>query len=281
MMKKFLSLGLAALLALSLAACGGTYSAGGSTVNSAQSQAGSLSGTASLDLTADPAAYLEGKKVGVQQGTIGDTFVSNLECTPVQFTKYADAVSALEQGKVDVVVLDKQSAAAFMGQKQQLAVFETPLSSKEFGIAIKKGNTQLTEQFNQAIAQLREEGTLDSILEYYLNGDTTKGYTTPDGTKYPNGKLVMATNATYPPYEYLDGEEIVGIDPDIAKAICDKLGYELVIQDMEFDAVLAAVNSGKADFGASTLTITEERLKNVDFTDGYAESVLVCMVAAQ
>ena len=82
----------------------------------------------------------------------------------------------------------------------------------------------------------------------------------------------MATNAEFPPYEYYEGENVVGIDADIAKAICDKLGYELQIEDMEFDSIIAAVQSGKADFGAAGMTVTEDRLKNIDFTDSYAKA---------
>ena len=87
----------------------------------------------------------------------------------------------------------------------------------------------------------------------------------------------MATNAEFEPYEYREGDEVVGIDADIAQAICDKLGYELEIDDMEFDAILAAVQSGKADFGAAGMTVTEDRKKSVDFTDPYttAEQVVI------
>ncbi|MBQ7858917.1 MAG: transporter substrate-binding domain-containing protein, partial [Faecalibacterium sp.] len=87
-----------------------------------------------------------------------------------------------------------------------------------------------------------------------------------------------ATNAYFPPYEYYEGEAVVGIDADFAKAICDKLGYELEISDIEFDAIIPAVNSGKADFGAAGMTVTEERLQNVDFTDSYATGVQVIIV---
>ena len=77
-----------------------------------------------------------------------------------------------------------------------------------------------------------------------------------------------------------EGDEIVGIDADIAQAICDKLGYELEIDDMEFDAILAAVQSGKADFGAAGMTVTEDRLESVDFTDTYANASQVIIVKA-
>ena len=79
----------------------------------------------------------------------------------------------------------------------------------------------------------------------------------------------MATNAEFEPWEYKEGNDIVGIDADISKAICDKLGYELKIEDMAFETILASVNSGKADFGAAGMTVTKEREKQVDFSDSY------------
>ena len=88
----------------------------------------------------------------------------------------------------------------------------------------------------------------------------------------------MATNAEFEPYEYHEGDDIVGIDADIAQAVCDKLGYELKIEDMEFDSILPAVQSGKADFGAAGMTVTEDRKSSVDFTDTYADASQVIIV---
>ena len=90
--------------------------------------------------------------------------------------------------------------------------------------------------------------------------------------------LVMATNAEFPPYEYYDGNTIIGIDAEIAQAICDELGKELVIEDMAFESIIPAVTSGKADFGAAGMTITPEREKNVLFTDTYAQASQVVIV---
>lgn len=91
--------------------------------------------------------------------------------------------------------------------------------------------------------------------------------------------LVMATNAEFPPYEYFEGNEIVGIDAEIAQAIADKLGMELVIENMEFDSIIAAVQGGKADFGMAGMTVTEDRLEMVNFSDSYATGVQVVIVA--
>ena len=91
-------------------------------------------------------------------------------------------------------------------------------------------------------------------------------------------QLVMATNAEFPPYESLDGENVVGIDADIARAIADKLGMDLRIDNMEFDSIIMAVTSGKADIGVAGMTVTEDRLENVDFTDTYAKAKQVIIV---
>lgn len=93
-----------------------------------------------------------------------------------------------------------------------------------------------------------------------------------------SGKLVMATNATFPPYEYYEGGEITGIDIEIAQAIANKLGLELQIDDMEFDSITEAVKGGKADIGLAGMTVTEERKEEVNFTDSYTTAVQVVIV---
>ena len=90
--------------------------------------------------------------------------------------------------------------------------------------------------------------------------------------------LVMATNAEFPPYEYYEGKDIVGIDADIAAAVADEMGMKLKIEDMAFDSIITAVSSGKADIGAAGMTVTEDRVKNVDFTDTYAKATQVIIV---
>lgn len=85
--------------------------------------------------------------------------------------------------------------------------------------------------------------------------------------------LTMATNATFPPFEFYEGEQIVGIDADIAAAIADKLGMTLKIQDTEFGSIITGVQSGKYDIGMAGMTVTDERKLSVDFTDSYATGI--------
>lgn len=91
-------------------------------------------------------------------------------------------------------------------------------------------------------------------------------------------KLIMATNAAFPPYEFKEGDKIVGIDAEIAQAIADKIGMELVIEDMEFDSIITAVTNDKAYVGIAGLTVTEERKQEVNFSDSYATGVQVVIV---
>lgn len=91
--------------------------------------------------------------------------------------------------------------------------------------------------------------------------------------------LTMATNAAFPPYEYMDGEEIVGIDAEIAAELAERLGMDLQIDDMDFNSIITAVQTGKADVGLAGMTKNEERLKNVNFSQTYATGVQVIIVA--
>ena len=93
-----------------------------------------------------------------------------------------------------------------------------------------------------------------------------------------DGVLSMATEATFPPYEYYDGDAIVGIDVEIAQAIADKLGLELQVTDIAFDSIIPGVQSGKYDLGLAGMTVTDERLEQVNFTDSYATGIQVVIV---
>ena len=93
-----------------------------------------------------------------------------------------------------------------------------------------------------------------------------------------DSKLVMATNAEFPPYEYYEDGKIVGIDVEIMEAIAKDLGKELVVEHMEFKSIIAAVQSGKADVGVAGMTVDEKRLVNVDFTDTYATAAQVVIL---
>lgn len=220
--------------------------------------------------------------IGVQTGTTGDSYASDAVANDSQMKRYnkgADAIQALKTGKIDTVVIDSLPAQKFVDANDDLKIVENIWEPEEYAICLKKGNTELTEKMNEAIKELKDDGTLDKIMANYIGDDTgSYQYETPEGTEYTNGTLTMATNAEFEPWEYKDGDNIVGIDADMAKAICDKMGYDLKIDDMAFESILAAVSSGKAEFGAAGMTVTDERKESVDFTDTYANASQVVIV---
>ena len=104
-------------------------------------------------------------------------------------------------------------------------------------------------------------------MDYYLDDDYNgERYSSPNDTLRNNGTLTVATNAEFEPYEYIEHGEYVGIDMDICRVLADKLGMELVIEDMQFASIITAVTSGKADIGVAGMAVTEERAKSVNFT---------------
>jgi polar amino acid transport system substrate-binding protein len=258
--QKLAACSLAVVMATSLTACGSTAQ---NTVFSADD--------------------LPGKTIGVQLGTTGDIYASDYEAegsTIERYTKGGDAILALKKGTIDCVIIDEQPAKAFVAKNDDLTILDEEFVTEEYAICVSKDKADLTSKINTALNELKEDGTIDQIIANYI-GDDTKGtcpYEAPTDVDRSNGTLIMATNASFEPYEYYENDQIIGIDADIAQAICDKLGYSLEIDDMEFDSIIAAVQSGKADFGAAGMTVTEDRLKNIDFTDPYTTATQVIIV---
>ena len=224
---------------------------------------------------------LPGKKIGVQLGTVGDSYAEDYKdqgSTIERFSKGADAVQALKQGKIDCVIIDLEPAKAFVEKNNTLCILDEEFTIEDYSICISKNNTELKDKINAALAQIKEDGTMESIINI---GDTTKGktpYTSPANVDRSNGTLIMATNAAFEPYEFYENNTIVGIDIDMAQALCDVLGMELKVEDMEFDSIISAVQSGKADIGVAGMTMTEDRLLSIDFTDPYTTGTQVIIV---
>lgn len=148
-------------------------------------------------------------------------------------------------------------------------------------------NTDVNAQITQADDATADTKTDDSAAADTKTADDAAADTKTDGDAdrsaseiktVKEGVLTMATNATFPPYEYYEGNEIIGIDAEIAKAVANKLGLELKIEDMEFNSIIIAVTQGKADIGLAGMTVTDERKEAVDFSDSYATGIQAVIV---
>ena len=173
---------------------------------------------------------------------------------------------------------DSEPAKVFVEKNDTLKILDDPFVEEEYAIAYKKGNDELGQKLDDALTQLKEDGTLDEIVGHWIGDNADQVSYTPDDSVERNGKLVMATNAEFPPYESMDGDKVVGIDVDMMQAVCDVIGMELEVENMEFDSIIAAVQSGKADVGVAGMTVTPDREKNVSFTQGYATATQVIIV---
>ena len=111
-----------------------------------------------------------------------------------------------------------------------------------------------------------------SIIALSIVGCGNSGDNNSSASGEDSSVITLATNAEFPPYEYYEGQEIVGIDVDFINAIGEKIGKEIVIEDMAFDSIIPAIQSGKADIGMAGMTVTEDRLANVDFTETYVHT---------
>ena len=147
-------------------------------------------------------------------------------------------------------------------------VIEIELTQEEYAFGVDKTQPELLEKTNAFIAEIKANGTFDEICDHYF-GDGTPVKVTSAALDESKDQLVVATNAAFEPFEYTEGDSYLGIDMEIAALLADYLGKELVIQNMDFDAVCLAVGQEKCDIAMAGLTVNEERKEYVTFTDSY------------
>ena len=283
--KKLAAFALAATMTLGLlTACGGTGDSNTPAPNTEtpaatestapETETPALSGPAAWTSVAD----LEGAKIAVQEGTTGNDVADAIPDAEVS------AFMELINGRVDGVIIDTNPAKALVdANPDKLMMLDFPASeeSETYAIATQKNDegAALAEEFNAAMATLKENGTFDAIVD--KNISKNEDAQLPELPAYESkGTLVMGTNCEFEPFEYLDENgEPTGFDVDYVKYLCAEMGYEVTIENMDFDALIPALQSGRIDFIAAGLTRNEEREENANFTDGYYEAVQSIVVA--
>ncbi len=153
------------------------------------------------------------------------------------------------------------------------------LTSEEYAFAIKKDNTDLLNSVNAYLAEWKENGSLDTLINSYFDGTATFTYQNKSNTP-AEGDFVMATNAYFPPFEYKEGAKFAGVDVELAYKLATALNKNLFVYDMEFGAIIPSVMNGESDIGMAGMTVTESRLQQVNFATSYYESAQVITVLA-
>ena len=147
-------------------------------------------------------------------------------------------------------------------------VIDIDLTSEEYAFGVDKDQPELEKSANEFIKEIKENGKFDEICNKYF-GDGEPTAVTSAKLDSSKDQLLVATNASFEPFEYMKGDSYYGIDMEIAALFAEKLGKELVIQNMEFDAVCLSVGQHKSDIAMAGLTVKEERKEYVNFTDSY------------
>ena len=150
-------------------------------------------------------------------------------------------------------------------------VIDVDLTDEEYAFGVDKTQPELLEQVNAFISKIKEDGTLDEIFDKYF-GDGEPTAVKSAALDESKDQLVVATNAAFEPFEYMQGDSYVGIDMEIASLLAEELGKELVIQNMDFDAVCLSVGQQKCDIAMAGLTVSEERKEYVTFSDTYYQA---------
>lgn len=244
-----------------------------------------LAVTACIGLTACGSA-----KIGVQAGTTGAYYVKGDEdwgfaglkkFQATEFETPALAVSALKNNQVKYVIVDKDPANALAKEISGIKIMPYELNVEEYGIGVDKNQPELLTKINNALSEMKNDGTIKTIFDNYNSTEyVPAGITsaTFDANK-KDTQLVVATSAEFKPFEYKSGDKFVGIDMEICQKLAEKLEMELVISDMIFDSVITSVGKNGVDIAASGITINAVRKKSVTFTDAYySEAAQVLIV---
>ncbi len=150
-------------------------------------------------------------------------------------------------------------------------VIDIDLTQEEYAFGVDKTQPELLADVNAFIAEIKADGTFDEICNKYF-GDGTPTPVKSAALDPAKDQLVVATNAAFEPFEYTVGEDFYGIDMEIAALLAEKLGKELVINHMDFDAVCLSVGQQKCDIAMAGLTIKPDREEYVNFSDSYYEA---------
>jgi polar amino acid transport system substrate-binding protein len=211
------------------------------------------------------------KAVGVYAGSIHDRFVTRTypQATVRTYNAWADMLLALKARKLDVAFIDLASANVLLKSNPDVGILTTEALTLPVGYGFNKKNSALREQFNRFLARARSDSTYDVIYRRWFVDDPEKAQMPVIELAPDAPQLVLAVGVGDLPNSAIVNGEHVGFDIEFLKTFAKREGYSLKILTMEFSSLIAAVASGKADVIADGIAITEERQKQVDFSEPY------------
>lgn len=266
-----LAIGLAAALLFGAAACGSDDDES-TTTGGDDTEAPAEAAITSLE-------DLAGMRIGVQSGTTGLEYATENAPDGAEIVEFEDTVGlfgALDSGDIQAILQDLPVNAGRVAEVDGLAVVETFPTGEEYGFAVEKGS-DLVEDLNGALATVREDGTYDAIFEKYFPLDGAEPGPGPDPSDVEGSTtFTVCSDIPYPPMEF-EGEgprglPYTGFDIDLLDAMAAELDANLEVLVVGFDGILGNLAAGTCDIVASSVTITDERAEEVDFTDAYFDA---------
>ncbi len=229
---------------------------------------------------------MDGKRIGMQVGTVFDVFLN--ESVPgariEYFNTFPDEINALKASKIDGVACLESVIIQVQAQDEEVAYIDEPIGTVPLGFVFPKNEQgkKLAGQMSEFLTRMHENGEMDRLKALWNGTDESlkviEDYRTLSAE---NGTLTFVTEGTFPPFDYYRDGELVGYDVDMAIRFCKEYGYGIKLTDMNFDALMPAIQSGKCDFGASGIAITEERAEKVYFSEpDYYQNAYVAVLAA-
>ena len=230
-----------------------------------------------------------GYSVGVQSGTTGQFYIDGDEglgfegFANIDLNKYNNAGLAVRDmlnGNLNAVVVDEGPAGELVKANDGIKLIDIKLTDEEYAFGVDKNNDELLAKVNEFITQAMADGTIEGIMNKYFNeeGEITGIESAELDNSRADEQLVVATNAAFAPFEYMQGDKYAGIDMEIAAALADYLGMELVIQNMDFESVVISVGKNGVDIAMAGLTVSETRKQSVNFSKSYYKASQMVLV---
>lgn len=213
------------------------------------------------------------KSVGVYEGTVHDAYVANKypKAEIKRFTSTADVILSLKTNKIDVALLDLISSRVLMKSNPEIGILTDEALTQPLGFGFNKNNPELRKKFNNFLKTYKENGSLAVAYQKWCVEDPEQAVM-PQIKFKEDGKLIRLGVAVADlPYVAVVNGKYVGIDIEIMERFAEQEGYQLKIIPMEFAALIASLAAGKVDIIADGISITEERGKQIDFSDTYMD----------
>ena len=219
---------------------------------------------------------LNGKNVAVIIGSIQDIAVTGMapDANILRMTSQTDLLAALESGKVDVAGSESLSLDFNREIADKVDSVGAGLESIPVAAIFKRGNTALQQDFNQFLADIRRDGTYQKIYDRWQQSDDPSALTIPE-QRGTGRTLRVATYPVMPPFNFINSGKPSGLEPALLTEWANRRNWKLEFLVMDFAAQIPAVQTGKADMAMGAISVTEERQKQVLFSDGYVESHIV------